>query len=158
MKTQFQPYSNPTNLEAIRTISREVIFYADPDESISVNRLADRLIKGCEDDRLTVSTSDSENAGGFGDIDLITLVVVPLVATTLGEICKQLVIWSVAELKEWAKKDEENKKKVTDKLEIVIEQKYEEINRKVKSKKTRSKEKAIRSSVKVCIKKYLEIE
>ncbi len=157
MENQFQPYSAPANLETIRMISREVIHSIEPEEDISVKRLGDRLVKGCEEGRLTIAGDGAENAGGSGDIDLVTLVVVPLIVTTLGELCKQLVIWGVSELKEWAKEDKENKKKISDMIDIVVEQKYEEVSRKVKSKKSRSKGNVVRSSVKVNIKKYLEL-
>jgi hypothetical protein len=158
MEQTFQPYSDPANLEAIRAISREVIHEVEPEEDISVKRLGDRLVKGCEEGKLTVATSDAENAGGFGDIDLVTLVVIPLVVVTLGEVCKQLVIWSVTELKEWAKKDKDNKKKVSDMIDVVVEQKYEEVSGKVKSQKSRAKGKNIRSSVKVRVKRHLEVQ
>jgi len=158
MESQFQPYSDAANLEAIRMISREVIHSIEPEEDVSVKRLGDRLVKGCEEGKLTIAGDGAENAGGFGDIDLVTLVVVPLIVTTLGELCKQLVIWGVAELKEWAKKDKDNKKKILDKLDIVVDQKYEEISGKVKSKKSRSKKIAISSAVKVHIKRHLEVE
>lgn len=158
MENKFQPYSDPSNLELIRAISREVIHEVEPEEDISVKRLGDRLVKGCEEGKLTVATDDAENAGGFGDIDLVTLVVIPLVVVTLGEVCKQLVIWSVADLKEWVKKDKESKKKISNMIDVVVEQKYEEVSGKVKSKKSRSKKSAILSSVKVRVKRRLEIE
>lgn len=157
MELKFQPYSDSANLEAISMISREIIHVVEPEEDISAKRLIDRLIKGYEEGKLTIADSDAENAGGFGSIDLITLVVVPLIVTTLGEVCKQLVIWGVHELKEWAKKTEENKKRLSDLIDIVVEQKYEEVNGKVKSKKSRRKEKIIKQTTKISIKKVLDV-
>jgi len=158
MESQFQPYSDPDNLEAIRAISGEVIHEVEPEEDISVKRLADRLVKGYEEGKLTAATSDAGNAGGFGDIDLVTLLVIPLVVSVLGEILKQFAIRGVAELIDWIKKDKDNAKKVSDSIDVIVEQKYEEVSGKVNSKKAWAKGKNIRASVKVRVKKRLEIE
>jgi hypothetical protein len=157
MQIEFQPYSNSANLEAIRAIGQNVILEIAPDERLSAGKLMDRIVQVNEQRKVLEAKTSSNEAGSFGGLDLVTLVVVPLIVTTLGEICKQLVIWRIDELKKQAKKNKESEKQLSTLVDIVVEQKYEEISRKVNSEKSRSKRKVILKSTKLQIKKYLEI-
>jgi hypothetical protein len=158
MQSEFQAYSNSDNLEAIRALSRDIVHSVEPEEDISAKKLVDRLVKGCEEGKLPVADNDAERAGGFGGIDLITLVVVPLVVAVLKKICDELVEWSFEKMKIDLKKNIEKKVELSKKIDYLVEEQYIIVSEKVRSKKSRRKEKIIKQTTKVSIKKMLNIE
>jgi len=158
MSDTFQPYSDPANLAVIRAIGSSVVLDVAPDEELSAQKLIDPIAQAYEEGHLLVARMDSKTPGGFGDVDLILLVIVPVVIEVLGELGKQLLTMGFDALKKRIKEKEANKSKAIEIIEVTVEQKYKLVNQKVKSKKARSKEKIAKQALKIHIKKQLEIE
>jgi len=158
MSDTFQPYSDPENLAVIRTIGSAVVHDVAPDEESSAQKLIDPITQAYEEGHLLIARVDSKTPGGFGDTDLILLVIVPVVVEVLGELGKQLVTIGIDALKKRIKEKETNKRQAEEIIDVTVEQEYRLINHKVKSKKARSKEKIAKLALKIHIKKQLEIE
>ncbi len=100
----FQPYSDDTNLTMIRAISLAVIHDVEPDEELSIKKLVDRIAQIYEEGDLIIAGADSTTAGGFGNVDLLTLIIIPVVIAVLSELGKQLLSVGVNELKKKIKR------------------------------------------------------
>jgi len=155
METEFHPYSNTANLEAIRTISREIILSVVPDEKIGAEELIDGLVEDYEDGLITTVDTGAETSGGFGEIDLVTLVVVPLVVAVLKKLFEELIEFGFDEFKTWLKRHQEKKHELVTQIDRIVEEQYIVISKQVNSKKSKSKEKIIKQSTKIVIKRRL---
>lgn len=155
MKEKFQPYSNPANLEAIRAMSREIILSIDPEEEIGTGELIDGLVEDFEDGLITSAKTDAQTSGGFGNVDLVTLLVVPLVVAVLKKFFEELIELGFEKFKEWLKNHQEGKQQLSIRVEQIVEEQYQVINTQVKSKKSSSKEKIIKQTTKIVIKRQL---
>ena len=158
MPTLFQSSSDPENLALIQAISLDIIREAAPDEELSLQKLTSSIVQAYEEGELITAETDTKTYGGFGNIDPVTLVVVPVVVAVLSELGKQLIALGVDALKKRIEEKDAHKKQATEIIEIAVEQQFEWINQKVKSKKARSKEKIIKQTIKVKIKKHFDIE
>lgn len=154
----FQPYSDDTNLTMICAISLAVIHDVEPDEELSIKKLVDRIAQIYEEGDLIIAGADSTTAGGFGNVDLLTLIIIPVVIAVLSELGKQLLSVGVNELKKKIKEEEENKNKAVKVIDVVVELEYKLVNKKMKSKKVHSKEKVIKQALKAHIKKQLGMD
>src|SRR4051812_26301302 len=134
MPDPFRPYSDPDTLTVIRTIGLAIIHDVAPEEELSFEKLADPIAKAYEEGHLIVSETDSKTYGGFGDIDPVTLVIVPVLIEILSELGKQLLTLGMAALKKSIDEKDSNKKKAVELIDVIVEQKYKLINQKVKSK------------------------
>jgi len=77
MSAQFLPYSNPQHLADIRALSREIIAEVEPAEQASLEGMLEDMVEDYEQGYISAAETDAKDSGGFGEIDLITLVVVP---------------------------------------------------------------------------------
>ena len=157
MQNEFMPYTNSENMKALSRIRHEIIMDVAPDEELTSRKMTDEILRRYEQGDVLVAETSANDAGGFGDIDLATLVILPILVSTLSEICKQLVVWTFEEIKADIKKSEEKKKKVSQMIDVIVDEKFEEVNKKVKSKKGQKKGKEIRKAIKIRIKNELEI-
>jgi hypothetical protein len=155
MQNKFQPYSDPANLEAIRMISQEIILSVEPEEESSAGELIDGLIEDYEEGMITTANTDAKTSGGFGTVDLVTLVVVPLVVAVLKKFFEELIELGFEKYKEWLKAHEEEKQKLSNRVDQIVEEQYVVISTQVKSEKSKSKEKVIKKTTKVVIKRKL---
>lgn len=159
MSASFHPSSDPDTLALIQSISLAVIREAAPEEERSVQKLTGPIVQAYEEGDLIAAATDSKTYGGFGTIDPVTLVVVPVVIEVLSELGKQLVPWGIDALKKRIEeKDASSKRQLVEMIDIIVEQEFESVNRKVKSKKARSKEKTIKRAIKIQVKKHFKIE
>ena len=55
MHQKFQPYSDPSNLKAIRLISQEIILLVEPDEESGADELIDGLVEDYEEGVITTA-------------------------------------------------------------------------------------------------------
>lgn len=155
MQSTFLPFSNLANLEAIRAMSREIILSIDPEEEIGAGELIDGLVEDYEDGLLTPAKTDAQTSGGFGNVDLVTLLVVPLVVAVLKKFFEELIELGFEKFKEWLKNHQEKKQHLSTRVEQLVEEQYQVINTQVKSKKSSSKEKIIKQTTKIVIKRKL---
>ena len=151
MQNDFQPYSNFQNRNFFCKIGGEIIRDIAPDEHKDNGKVINKILEQVEKGEAVVVDGASNQPGGFGNIDLITLVVIPLLVSTLAELFAQLAIWTIEDLTDWGKKSVENKKKLSQMIDVIVEEKFDEVNKKVKSRKAQKNKKAIRKSVKVKI-------
>jgi hypothetical protein len=158
MSNTFQPYSDPTNLAVIRAIGSAVVHDVAPDEELSVEKLTGSIAQAYEEGRLIVAGTDSKTPGGFGDVDLVMLVIVPVVIEVLSELGKQLLTLGIDALKKRIKEKEASKSRAAEIIDVTVEREYKSVNKKVKSKKARSIEKITKQALKIHIKKQLETE
>ncbi|MBK6647465.1 MAG: hypothetical protein IPG44_17255 [Anaerolineales bacterium] len=156
MHNEFMPYTNPENMKVLAQIGHEIIMDVAPDEELTSRKMTAEILRRYEQGDVLVAETSANDAGGFGDIDLATLVILPVLVSTLSEICKQLVVWTFEEIKTDIKKSED-KKKVSQMIDVIVDEKFEEVNKKVKSKKGQKKGKEIRKAIKIRIKSQLEI-
>ena len=154
----FQPYSDPENLLAIRTIGWNIVRDVAPDEELSAEKLTERILRASEEGQWIAARTDATSAGGLGNMDLVLLVIIPVVVAVLKELGKQLVTLNIDAMKQRIKEKEVNKSEAIKIIDLVVEQEYELVNRKVKSKKAHSKEKITKQALKNHIQKQLEIE
>ncbi len=157
MQNEFLPYTNPDNRSILSEIGHQIIMDVAPDEELTSRKMTDEILQCYEQGDILVAETSANDAGGFGDIDLATLVILPILVSTLSEICKQLVVWTFEEIKADIKKSEDKKKKVSQMIDVIVNEKFEEVNKKVKSKKGQKKGKEIRKAIKIRIKNELEI-
>ena len=155
MENKFQPYSDPANLEAIRMMSREIILSVEPEEEIGAGELINGLIEDYEDGLITPANTDAKTSGGFGTVDLVALVVVPLVVTVLKKFFEELIGLGFEKFKEWLKKHQEKKRELSTRIDQIVEEQYIVISTQVKSEKSKSKEKIIKQTTKIVIKRKL---
>jgi hypothetical protein len=158
MPDTFQPYSDPENLLAIRTIGWNIIHEVAPDEEFSTEKLTERILRAWQDGQWIVAQTDASNAGGFGNMDLILLVIIPVVTAVLDELGKQFGTWNIDALKHRINEKDANKNAVTKLIDLAVEREYKAVNQKVKSKKARPKERIVKRVIKVHLKKLLELE
>ena len=156
MLNEFLPYTDLNNRKALSEIGHQVVMEVVPDEELTSRKMTDEILRHYEQGDVLVAETSANDAGGFGDIDLATLVILPVLVSTLSEICKQLVVWTFEEIKTDIKKSED-KKKVSQMIDVIVDEKFEEVNKKVKSKKGQKKGKEIRKAIKIRIKSQLEI-
>lgn len=153
MNAQFIPYSDPQNLVAIRTLSQEIITDVEPSEKASLEDMLEDMVENYEQGYISAAETDSKNSGGFGEIDLITLVVVPLVVAVLEKLIDAgFEKWKEAQK---AKKDQAEIQRLSQRIEQVVEEEYIIIERQVNSKKARRKEKIIKQTTVRVIRRYL---
>lgn len=158
MTNDFRPYSNQSNTTIIRTLGQEVILEVAPEEELSAVRLTDQILEDYEKGELLTADASLNDAGSFGSVDLVTLIVIPLLVMTLGELCKQLAIWSIEELKKEVDTKKIARQKFSQMIDVIVNEKYEEIDKKVKSKKSKAKGRQIRKAVKIRVKNYLDVD
>ena len=154
----FRPYSDPENLLAIRTIGWNIVRDVAPDEELSAEKLTERILRAWEDGQWIVARTDATSAGGFGNMDLVLLVIIPVVVAVLKELGKQLVTLNIDAMKQRIKEKEVNKSEAIKIIDLVVEREYEVVNQSVASKKARSKEKITKRAIKVHLKKLLGLE
>lgn len=157
MQNEFLPYTDVENRKILSEIGHQIIMDVAPDEELTSHKMTAEILRRYEQGDVLVAETSANDAGGFGDIDLATLVILPVLVSTLSEICKQLVIWTFEKLKEYVKGSDDNKKMVSHMIDVIVDEKFEEVNKKVKSKKGQKRGKEIRKAVKVRIKSQLEI-
>ncbi len=157
VQKEFLPYTDLNNRNILSEIGRKIVIDLAPDEELTSRKMTDEILRRYEQGDVLVAENSANDAGGFGDIDLATLVILPVLVSTLSEICKQLVIWTFEEIKADIKKSEDKKKKVSQMIDVIVDEKFEEINKKVKSKKGQKKGKEIRKAIKIRIKNEFEI-
>ena len=157
MQNEFLPYTDLDNRSILSEIGHQIIMDVAPDEELTSLKMTDEILRRYEQGDVLVAETSANDAGGFGDIDLATLVILPVLVSTLSEICKQLVVWTFEEIKTDIKKSEDKKKKVSQMIDVIVDEKFEEVNKKVKSKKGQKKGKEIRKAIKIRIKSQLEI-
>jgi hypothetical protein len=155
MENKFQPYSNPANLEVIRTISQEIILSVAPEEDVSAKELMDDLIEDFEDGLITTTNTDAKISGGFGHVDLVALVVIPLVVAVLKKFFEELIELGFEKYKEWLKDHQEKKQQLSDKVDQLVEEQYTIISTQVNSTKSKSKEKVVKQTTKRVVKRRL---
>lgn len=157
MQDKFLPYTELNNRNFLSEIGHKIVMDVTPDEELTSRKMTNEILRRYEQGDVLVAETSANDAGGFGDIDLATLVILPVLVSTLSEICKQLVVWTFEEIKADIKKSEANKKKVSQMIDVFVDEKFEEVNKKVKSKKGQKKGKEIRKAIKIRIKSQLEI-
>jgi hypothetical protein len=155
MQNIFQPYSDPANLEAIRAMSREIILSIEPEEEISAEELIDGLVEDYEEGLITPANTDAQTSGGFGNVDLVALIVVPLVVAVLKKFFEELIELGFEKFKEWLKKHQEKKQQLSARIEQIVEEQYQIISTQVRSKKSKSKETIIKQATKIVVKRKL---
>jgi hypothetical protein len=158
MPETIQPYSDPKNLMQVRALSLNIICDVAPDEELSAKKLTGHIVKALDEGYFIVAGSEATTAGGFGNIDLALLVIVPVVVFVLRELGKQLLTEELDTLKERIEENDENKSAAIKIIDLAVEREYKLVNQKVKSKKARSKEKVAKQAIKVHIKNLLEIK
>ena len=156
MQDKFLPYTEVDNRSILSEIGHQIVMDVTPDEELTSRKMTAEILRRYEQGDVLVAETSANDAGGFGDIDLATLVILPVLVSTLSEICKQLVVWTFEEIKTDIKKSED-KKKVSQMIDVIVDEKFEEVNKKVKSKKGQKKGKEIRKAIKIRIKSQLEI-
>ncbi len=157
MQDKFLPYTEVDNRSILSEIGHKIVMDVASDEELTSRKMTDEILRRYEQGEVLVAETSANDAGGFGDIDLATLVILPVLVSTLSEICKQLVVWTFEEIKTDIKKSEDKKKKVSQMIDVIVDEKFEEVNKKVKSKKGQKKGKEIRKAIKIRIKSQLEI-
>lgn len=157
MQKEFLPYTDLDNRNILSEIGYQIIMDVAPDEELTSRKMTNEVLQRYEQGNILVAEISANDAGGFGDLDLATLIVLPVLVSTLSEICKQLVVWTFEEIKADIKKSEDKKKKVSQMIDVIVDDKFEELNKKVKSKKGKKKRKEIRKAIKIHIKNELEI-
>lgn len=155
MENKFQPYSDSANLEIIRAISHEIILSVEPNEENSAQELTDDLVEGYEEGMITPANTNAKISGGFGSVDLVTYVVVPLVVAVLKKIFEEIIELGFEKYKEWLKKHQEEKQKLASRVDQIVEEQYIVISTQVKSEKSKSKEKMIKTTTKIVVKRKL---
>lgn len=155
MENKFQPYSASANLEAIRAISREIILSVVPEEEAGAEELMDGLIEDYEDGLITTANTDAKISGGFGNVDLVALVVIPLVVAVLKKFFEELIELGFEKYKEWLKEHKEKKQQLSVRIDQLVEEQYTIISTQVKSTKSKSKEKVIKQTTKIVVKRKL---
>lgn len=155
MENQFQPYSDSANLEAIRAISQEIILSVAPEEEVGAEELMDGLIEDYEDGLITTANTDAKISGGFGTVDLVALVVIPLVVAVLKKFFEELIELGFEKYKDWLKKHQKEKQKLANRVDQLVEEQYTIIRTQVNSTKSKSKEKIIKQTTKIVVKRKL---
>ena len=143
----FQPYSDATNFDFIHSITRKIIRAIAPEEEKTAEALVDRIVEDYEDG-IIINIDSKATSGGFGSVDLITLVVVPLVVEVLDEILKQLVVQNISELKNWVREDKSNSKRTAYLIDKIVEDQYVVVTQKVKSQRSLSNQIIIKRATK----------
>lgn len=157
MQNEFLPYTDLDNRSILSEIGHQIVMDVALDEELTSRKMTAEILRRYEQGDVLAAETSANDAGGFGDIDLATLVILPVLVSTLSEICKQLAVWTFEEIKTDIKKSEDKKKKVSQMIEVIVDEKFEEVNKKVKSKKGQKKGKEIRKAIKIRIKNELEI-
>jgi hypothetical protein len=155
MENQFQPYSDPANLEAICAISQEIILSVVPEEKVGAEELMDGLIEDYEEGLITTANTDAKISGGFGNVDLVALVVIPLVVAVLKKFFEELIELGFEKYKKWLEEHQEKKPQLSAKIDQFVEEQYTIISTQVKSTKSKSKEKVIKQTTKIVVKRKL---
>jgi hypothetical protein len=155
MEQKFQPYSDPANLEAIRAISQEIILSVVPEEKVGAEELMDGLIEDYEDGLITTANTDAKISGGFGNVDLVALVVIPLVVAVLKKFFEELIELGFEKYEEWLKEHQAKKPQLSAKVDQFVDEQYTIISTQVKSTKSKSKEKVIKQTTKIVVKRKL---
>lgn len=157
MQNEFLPYTDLENRSILSEIGHQIIMDVAPDEELTSRKMTDEILRRYEQGEVFVAETSGNDPGGFGDIDLATLVILPVLVSTLSEICKQLVIWTIEDVKKHVNSSEDSKKKMSQMIDIIVSEEFDEVNGKVKSKKAHRSRKGIQKSVKVRIKSYLDL-
>lgn len=159
MTAKFQPYSDIDNLNTIHAVSREIILSVAPNEEIGAEELIDDLVEDYENGQITAADTGAETSGGFGEIDLITLLVVPLVVAVLTKFFEKLIDSGFERLKpklpEKIKADPTEQIELAGWIDLLVEEQYVVISKQVKSKKSGAKEKTIKQTTKMVVKRKL---
>jgi len=154
----FLPYSDSENLLAIRTIGWSIVHDVAPDEELSAEKLTERILRAAEEGQLIAARTGATSAGGFGNMDLVLLVIIPVVVAVLKELGKQMVTWNIDAMKHKIKEKEANKRDAIAIIDLVVEREYKVVNQSVASQKARSKEKIVKRAIKAHLKKLLGLE
>lgn len=157
MPDTFHPYSNSINLSVIRAISLAVVHDVAPDEELSAKKLTSPIAQAYEEGQIIVAGAKSTTSGGFGDVDIVTLVIVPVVIAVLAKLSEQLAV-SANDLKGRLQDEEKDDGKATKRIYELVERQYTLVSVQVKSKKAHPKEKIIKEAIKQHIKKVFELE
>ncbi len=155
MEQKFQPYSDPANLELIRAMSQEIILSVEPEEESAAIGRINILIEDYEEGVITIANTDPKTSGGFGPVDLVTLIVVPLVVAVLKKFFEELIELGFDKYKKWLSEHQEEKQKLSSRIDQIVEEQYIVISTQVKSEKSKSKEKIIKKTTKNVIKRKL---
>jgi hypothetical protein len=157
MENTFQPYSDPSNLESVRAIGFEIVREVAPDEELSTEKLINKLIKDYEIGKLPSADRSTIQPGGFGNVDLVLLVIIPVVVEVLKELGKELVKQTFNEIKMAIEDDNAIKKKAIVIIEQSVEREYHTITEKVKSGKSKRRQKIVKRTIKTHVKRSLGI-
>jgi hypothetical protein len=158
MQNEFLPYTDLDNRSILSEIGHQIIMDVAPDEELASRKMTAEILQRYELGEVFVAETSGNDPGGFGDFDFVTLVVIPVLVSTLSEICKQLVVPAIRDIIKTIKNSEADRKKVSQIIDVTVEKTIDEYNKKVKSGKSHKSKKNIQKSVKVRIRNYLEIE
>lgn len=148
MRSQdFQPYTNPSLRYAIRRACQEAVQEVAPEEAGIPQEFIDSLIEEYENGSVLVVDMNAETEGGFGHIDMVTLLIVPLVNAVLQKFLEEVVSLSFERFKEWVKQNQEEKERLEKEIERLVGTEYPVIAQQVKSRKARKNEKAVKQAV-----------
>ncbi len=154
MNNRLGPDARPV----LEDLSTRVIVAVAPEEQEIAQAIASDLIAQYQEGFVTAAETDSVERGGFGDIDLVTLVVVPLVVAVLEKLFEGLVEIGLEHLREWLKKHPQEAQQVSRRVAQVVEEEYTLIERQVGSSKARRREKVIKQTTVRVIRQYMDLE
>lgn len=135
------------DIKAIESIGLEVIRELEPDELPFAERTIKKLVSSAIEGKTPVITESADEAGGFGDVDLISTVVIPILVAVIGHILSKFGELGIEHLKNRWKDKKEEKTGATKIIQVIIE---DEVNRTLsvtRSKKARKKPKLIKETI-----------
>ena len=151
-------FSSANNQSIYRSLSEQIISDVAPEEQGIAQAMVDDLITQYGQGYVTAAETEARDSGGYGEIDLVTLVVVPLVVAVLEKLLEELVDVGLDKLREYLRKkkkeDPDIKKQFSKRIEEIVEKEYTVIEQQVKSKKTNRKEKIIKQTTIRVIRHY----
>jgi hypothetical protein len=149
-------------LPIMRSLSEQVIVAAAPEEQEIARAMTDDLITQYEKGFVTAAETEARDSAGHGEIDLVTLVVVPLVVAVSQKLLEGLVGIGLNNLREYlnkrAQEDPSVIKQFSNRVEKVVEEEYTVIEQHVKSKKARRRQKLIKQTTIRVVRRYIGLE
>ena len=151
-------FSSDNNQSIYRSLSEQIISDVAPEEQDIAQAMIDDLIAQYGQGYVTAAETDARDSGGYGEIDLVTLVVVPLVVAVFEKLLEELVDVGLDKLREYLRKKKQEdptiKKQFSKRIEEIVEKEYTVIEQQVKSKKTNRKERIIKQTTIRVIRHY----
>lgn len=149
--------SNPENIRAVETISLEVLSSVEPEEISIADKLMGRMLKMAENGE-TVIRPPTVDAGGFGNVDLITTVVVPIIVAVLTNLLTEFGKVGIEKLKLYLSDDKEKGKQASKLIKKIVEEQVEHVITTTQSTNARRKSKKIKETITHKVKEYLTIQ